>query len=81
MILSSPERPSRPLRMSEDEDEDMICATPKQPSPNPKRTRQLVTKHYMDKDGFMGNFKPTSHHATSYSLIFNCSYEKGIRNV
>lgn len=41
-----------PAPMSEDDD-DVLNATVTEPSNNPKRSRKLVTKAYMDKDGFV----------------------------
>ncbi|KAK4014330.1 hypothetical protein OUZ56_026856 [Daphnia magna] len=53
IVLSSPEMPAQmPAPMSEDDD-DVLNATVTEPSNNPKRSRKLVTKAYMDKDGFV----------------------------
>ncbi|XP_057381041.1 DNA polymerase delta subunit 3-like [Daphnia carinata] len=53
IVLSLPEIPTQmPAPMSEDDD-DVLNATVIEPSDNPKRNRKLVTKTYMDKDGFV----------------------------
>ncbi|KAI9552916.1 hypothetical protein GHT06_020800 [Daphnia sinensis] len=53
IVLSSPEVPTQiPAPMSEDDD-DVLNATVIEPSSNPKRSRKLVPKTYMDKDGFV----------------------------
>lgn len=45
--------------MSED-DEDVINATVIEPSSNLKRSRKLVTKTYMDENGYVGVYMLTS---------------------
>lgn len=52
VIISSPERPEQPGPMSEDE--DFLNASVVEPSNNLKRSRKMVCKTYMDKDGFIG---------------------------
>lgn len=63
-----------PAPMSEDDD-DVLNATVTEPSNNPKRSRKLVTKAYMDKDGFVGmvlqTFSSLSfHHLLSISFSY-----------
>lgn len=42
-----------PVPMSEDDD-DVLNATVVEPSNNTKRSRKVVAKTYMDKDGYVG---------------------------
>ena len=51
IILSSPERPIPAV--DDLNEEDFIPSTPVVPSTQ-KRTRKLVSKHHLDKDGFIG---------------------------
>jgi hypothetical protein len=44
-----------PAPMSED-DEDVLNATVVEPANKNKRSRKLVAKTFMDKDGFVGMF-------------------------
>lgn len=44
-----------PAPMSED-DEDVLNATVVEPKNNNKRSRKLVAKTFMDKDGYVGMF-------------------------
>lgn len=47
--------PPMPAPMSED-DEDVLNATVVEPTNKNKRSRKLVAKTFMDKDGFVGMF-------------------------
>ena len=68
IVLSSPERPA-PTPMSED-DEDVLEATIVEPSSSLKRSRKLVAKTFMDKDGFVGRCSPYVICSKRFSNIF-----------